>query len=328
MPPATARVIDSRTVRLLVAVLALSTFAVACNVERLTRPGGPGGGPAGLPKLTWAPPALNAPVTKLAIRTRGGHYDGAGRDCRVTFPDAAVTRRTDIEGCHDVVIVGGEIRLGGSVSVDSTDGVGLWVRDFTGVAHIEGLRIRGAGLSDGLWISSAADGATAQVENVRVDAVHAARPVTSCMDVPHPHPDLIQLFQGPETLRLDRFTGYTPYTGLYVNSGATSPRKITERLQLRNGNIELLNGKCGIASLFDERTLAAATPTTIANFWGQPNGRGTVAFYPYRKFRPEEPEGQVSPRWWGGFKIGDPPAGDFVPAARVGLDYRSPGYVR
>ena len=61
------------------------------------------------------------------------------------FPGTAVTRRTDIEGCHDVVIRGGEINLGGSVVVDSTAGVGLWVRDFTGVAHIEGLRIRGAG---------------------------------------------------------------------------------------------------------------------------------------------------------------------------------------
>ena len=61
--------------------------------------------------------------------------------------------------------------------------------------------------------------------------MHAARPVTDCVGVPHPHPDLIQLFQGPETLRLDRFTGYTPYQGLYVNSGATLPRKITERLR-------------------------------------------------------------------------------------------------
>ena len=243
------------------------------------------------------------------------------------FPSTAVTRRTDIVGCRDVVIVGGEINIGGSVGLGSTAGVGLWVRDFIGVAHIEGLRIRGSGLSDALWVSSSADNSTAQIENVRVDSVQAARPVTDCKTVPDPHPDLIQLFKGPETLRLDRFTGYTSYQGLYINSGADLPRKITERVDIRNGNIELLNGRCGIASLFDLRTLYAGSPTSITNFWGQPNGRGTAAFYPYRTHKPDDPNGIVAGSWWGDFQIGDPPGGDFVPATRAGLGYRSPGYL-
>ena len=145
--------------------------------------------------------------------------------------------------------------------------------------------------------------------------------------MPDPHPDLIQLFQGPETLRVDRFTGYTAYQGLYVNSGANLPRKITERIDLRNGNIELLNGRCTIAALFDQRTLAAGSPNSIVNFWGQPNGRGTAAFHPYRTRKPDDPNGLVAGSWWGAFKIGDPPQGDFVPATRVGLGYSPPGYL-
>lgn len=322
--------------RLIVAIVGLmvlvaSLFAVACNLDR--RPQGvvipiPSSTPPGSgSRLTWRPPALNAPITDIAVRTSGGRYEGAGRDCYVRFPGAAVTRRTDIVGCRDVVIVGGEVNLAGFVVAGSTAGVGLWVRDFAGVAHIEGLRFRGSGLSDALWVSSSADNSTAQVENVRVDAVHATRPVTACTNVPAPHPDLIQLFKGPETLRLDRFTGYTNYQGLYINSGVELPRKITERVDLRNGNIELLNGRCGIASLFDLRTLYAGSPTSITNFWGQPNGRGTAAFYPYRTHKPDDPNGIVAGSWWGGFTIGDPPGGDFVPATRAGLGYRSPGYL-
>ena len=169
--------------RLIVAILAVcafavSLFAVACSLDRAGS--STGGAQSSGPRLTWPPPSLNAPVSEISVRTSGGLYRGGGRDCRVRFPGAAVTRRTDIVGCHDVVIVGGDLNIGGSVVVGSTAGVGLWVKDFTGLAHIEGLRIRGSGLSDALWISSGADNATAQVENVRVDAVRAARPVTDC----------------------------------------------------------------------------------------------------------------------------------------------------
>ncbi len=304
--------------RLLMVLLAVSAVVTACGSQESTEP------PSG---LAWSPPSLSPPVSKIAVRTTGGRYDGAGRDCRVRLPARPVTARTDIVRCRNLVLIGGEVRIPGKVETGSTAGVGLWLRDFTGVAHLEGVRLRGTGLSDGLWISSAAPGAAAQVENVRVDEVHAAEPVTKCLGVPDPHPDLIQLFKGPETLRIDHFTGYTTYQGLYPDSGAERPTTITKRIDLRNGNIELIDGRCAIADLFDPKTLAAGSPTSMRNFWAQPNGRGAAAFYPYRAVKPDDPDGLVDSRWWGGFRLGDPPGGDFVPPGGAGLGYRSPGYL-
>jgi hypothetical protein len=329
--------LSSAAVRLLVALAVVVPATAALVLAGLAGSDGDGGRPAAGARdgarLTWAPPRLDPPVRRVSVPEEGGTWGpfGPSTDCLVQFPLIPVEARVTVRGCHDVVAIGGEIAIGGAVREGSTDGVGLHVEDWTGVAHLEGIRLRGSGLSDGLWISSRYAGSVAQVESVRVDEVHGAysEPLRSCLDVPAPHPDLIQQWRGPETVRIDRFTGYTSYQGLYPNSGGTrTSRRLTRTYDIRNGNVELIDGMCGIASLFDRATLAAGSPTRIRNFWGQPNGRGPAAFHPYRERQPADPDGLVDRSWWGDVRIGDPPGGDFVPPDAAGRGYESPGYRR
>ena len=70
-----------------------------------------------------------------------------------------------------------------------------------------------------------------------------------------------------------------------------SPVKRSSR---KVGNIELLNVSAVRLAVRRKDTGGSATHVD-RELLGEPDGRGTVAFYPYRKFRPEDPEGQVSP---------------------------------
>jgi hypothetical protein len=285
----------------------------------------PGGGPG--PKLAWAPPRLDDPE-RVTVPPGGGTWGfptpiPADRDCVVDLPDTVpVTGPVIVVGCRDVVVIGGQVVRRGRVSPGSTDGVGIWIRDWSGTAHLEGLRLGGSGLSDALWLSSFRSGSTAQVENVRVDGVRGVYrpPLPDCAPAPpQPHPDLIQLFQGPERLLLDRFTGYTTYQGIFDDSGDERPRRILRDLTIRRSNIELVDGRCGAASIVEGSVTArAGSPTTLHRFYVEDNGRGRPALIPNVR---------SDPSWWGGVTGGRPPGGDFAQAADVGLGYRSPGYL-
>jgi hypothetical protein len=187
---------------------------------------------------------------------------------------------------------------------------------------VEGLRLGGAGLSDALWLSSPVEGSTAQVENVRVDGIYGAYtpPLARCAPPPpDPHPDLIQLFQGPERLRIDRFTGYTTYQGIFDDSGGKRPRRILRELTVRRSNIALVDGRCTGASLVEgSATQRAGSPTRLERFYVADNGRGRPALIP---------SAAEDPSWWGEVIRGRPPRGDFVRVRDAGLGYESPGYL-
>jgi hypothetical protein len=272
--------------------------------------------------LAWAPPELRQPQ-EITVSADGGAWVlPRDRDCLIDLPDTrAVTRPVIVRGCRNVVLIGGEVDHDGRLRPGDLTGIGIWLDGWTGTAHVEGVRLGGSGLSDALWLSSPHAGSTAQVENVRVDHVQGAYdiPLARCAPPPpDPHPDLIQLFQGPERLRIDRFTGYTTYQGIFDDSGEKTPRRILRELTVSRSNVELTGGGCSAAAVVPGSvTERAGSPTRLDRFWVEDNGRGSPALIPSRA---------AEPSWWGNARRGRPPGGDFVTAGDAGLEYESPGY--
>jgi hypothetical protein len=171
----------------------------------------------------------------------------------------------------------------------------------TGVVHVEGLRIRGAGLSEGIDLDERL-GAIVQLENNRVEGIHA-RDERNFTDN---HPDVVQSWAGPAVLRIDGLTATTDYQGLFLNPAQFG--RASRMVDLRRVNI---------AGLPTARYLlwqAEPFPIRSTDVWINPaKGR---------------PLGQVfwpSHSPWAGVRVGSPPR-DFVPRSSVGTGYRSPGY--
>jgi hypothetical protein len=135
-----------------------------------------------------------------------------------------------VHGGHNVVIVGGEIRIGWQgEQPNHNDRRGLLLKDQTGVAHVEGLRIGGRDLGEGIDLDQR-KGATVQLVNVSIGTVRA-RDERNFSDT---HPDLVQSWAGPRRLRIDGLRGRTGYQGLFL-----LPRQFQGDLDVRE--IDLRN---------------------------------------------------------------------------------------
>ena len=65
------------------------------------------------PALTWPPPALRGPIG-IEVPPQGGMWtQPPDRDCRIDMPKVPVTDTVKVVGCHNVVLIGGETRIGG-----------------------------------------------------------------------------------------------------------------------------------------------------------------------------------------------------------------------
>lgn len=179
--------------------------------------------PDGSKRLFWAPPTLSDPVTITLdpVPSSSTISLDTTKDYRIVLPDEPVKRALTIVGGRNVVLIGGEISIpyqGADPSIQSRRG--LYIVDATGIVHIEGLLIRGDDLSEGIQIN--APEAIVQVQNVRIDGVHARDQVSFSDN----HPDLIQTWGSVGELRVDRFTGSTDYQGLFFKAdfnGAHGP---------------------------------------------------------------------------------------------------------
>lgn len=143
------------------------------------------------------------------------------RDYRVELPEVLTSHDgLVISGGRNVTLIGGEIapRRDGSKdkspeSKDQDDndqsGVvrGLYLKDQTGTVHIEGLRITGDDLEEGINLSQT-KGAVVQLANIAVDTVHGSQDGA--------HADVIQTWAGPKTLKIDRLVGKSQYQGFFL----------------------------------------------------------------------------------------------------------------
>jgi hypothetical protein len=276
------------------------------------------------PPLTWAPPALQNPITRHVDVTGGLGTLDATRDYVLIMPSAPRTEALVINGGRNVVLIGGEVAIpyqGTSPTITSRRA--LYIANSTGTVHVEGLLLHGDDISEGIQIN--APSAVVQIQNVSVRNVHARDQVRFSDN----HPDVIQTWGGVGELRVDGLTGESDYQGLFFKADFNGPHG---RVRLRNVNLR-------------------AMPTTRYQFWMDGTGGGypTVTLDgvwvqpgPNRSFGktvwPDVDHAQHPVRivdgaasWptlpvTGVVRQGTPPGGDFVPASSVGLGYVSPGY--
>jgi hypothetical protein len=264
-------------------------------------------------RLLWAPPSLDDPITvQAASAPRSG--DNAhqlnlspSRDYLVRMPPGPLVGGLTIQGGHNVVLIGGEIDVpmqpGNPPSINSRRG--LYLKGQTGTVHVEGLLIQGPDLSEGIDLDERL-GAVVQVENVRVEGVHA-RDESGFTDN---HPDVLQTWAGPAELRVDRLSGSTDYQGFFLapnQFGAQPPpRQVTlSRVDVRGAN-------CCYGFLLWQQ---GSFPIYTNDVWITPHPSRSLAHSLW-----------PTPAPWSGVREGSPPGGEFVPAGVAGPSYISPGY--
>jgi hypothetical protein len=228
------------------------------------------------------------------------------------MPDTPLTGRGGlvIEGGHNVVLIGGEIDIpmqpGNPPSSDSRRG--LYLNNQTGTVHVEGLLIQGPDLSEGINLSEPL-GAVVQIENVRVDDVHA-RDEAEFSDN---HPDVLQTWAGPAELRVDRLSGSSGYQGLFLApnqfGSQPPPRQVTlSHVDLRG---TATPKPCYCFLLWKDGSF----PINTEDVWlmPHPGDEFSHTLWP-------------SAAQWSKVRRGPPPGGEFVPAGVAGTSYASPGY--
>ena len=285
--------------------------------------GEPASDPAG-EKLTWAPPTLRLPTT-IEVGPEGGQFNLApGKDYVVQIGDVSAVGGVRLIGGRNVVVIGGHITIpwaGGSASIG--DRLALYLKNQTGTVHVEGLLIDNAGgdLSEGIQIN--APQAVVQIQNVRIDGIHARDEVNWSDN----HPDLVQPWGGVQALRIDRFTGETDYQGFFLVGSAGPIGKV----DLRDVNVV---GTDTSRYLFWQED---GVPVNLQNVWFAPAPKrslGTSVWPDKNATAPRtatvNDDGSV--QWLpvtgitGVILPGSPGGRDFVPASTVGTSYVTPGY--
>lgn len=309
---------------LIIAALAIGSFQLLSTTSEK-----PQVQASGDSRLTWSPPTLTNPETRN-IGTLGATYNlDPGKDYIMKMPSTPVTRgKVSIVGGRNIHIIGGEFNIQGQPNNATISQRTMFlIKDSTGIVHIEGILGRGEDLSEGIQID--ADNAIVQIQNVRIEHIHANDQVGFTDN----HPDLIQTYGGVKELRLDKFTGSTDYQGFLMQPEYNShqgPTRIkrtnivgdpTARyLYWMSQNKGILDGPIIFEDFWVDvptqragglkKALWPESATTIAT---DSNGR-LYATYNY------------TPAVTGRITEGLPPGGDFVPAGVAGIGYVSPGY--
>lgn len=296
--------------------------------------------PPGLEKLAWAPPKLHR--AKVVHAPNGENPAilrlDPQRDYVVKLPRHGLRGTLEINGGHNVVVMGGEVKVPSSANqtdngADGTD-TAIYVRASTGTVHIEGVLIRADDdtLYDGIDVN--APEATVQVENVRVEDVYGSR--TSM------HADVIQTWGGVKQLDVDGLTAHGDYQGLtiapdlgpvgsvhlkHVDLTAEAAPPSLARVTVGGGIMLWLTSgtdTCNSATVTLKHVFIANRTSRIRStntVWPSPTS-GLECAPAVADGRIEWPTLPVS----GAVTIGAPPHGSFVPEGVPGNGYHSPGY--
>jgi hypothetical protein len=275
------------------------------------------------PRLRWAPPPLNDPVTlHLGNGFTVAELD-EGSDYVIDLPKERTFGGVVVKGGHNVVIKGGRIVIP-TDGVEDAERTGVYVKDATGTVHLEGIRVVAKGPGDGVVVN--APKAVVQIENVRVEGIKGSFEGF--------HADVVQPWGGARELRIDRLTGTSDYQGLQIPAdlqpiGSATVRHANMRFAGRDAAggflIWLTTGADSCRSypvtLSDVYVRPRPGRSFAQSVWPSPESglacgaqiRGGTARWPALPVR-------------GEVRQGLPPGGDFVPRAAAGADYVSPGY--
>jgi hypothetical protein len=270
--------------------------------------------------------------------------EGGSQDCKVNLPAVPITFAVKTLGCNDIEIIGGEIDLSARWRDDGAPGCGsenrekedygLFLQNWSGTAHVEGLKLTGAGLSDGIDFASGGGpnpNAMIQIENVWVDTLH---PTGSDPDGCE-HPDSVQTWQGPDVIRLDKITTWSNFQGINVDSNAlfaqgakgSHERDRASAIRIKRTNVRLDTGFGNGTACFAAYSpyLAASTSLYRSHCAAGDRPWGS-AMYPNGNW------GNDYDQWWGSGTAEVPVTRGLVPGIRnevapdeVGVAYPDPG---
>ena len=241
-------------------------------------------------RLSWAAPELDNP-TVVDVTTEDTSIElEDDRDYVIVLPEDGLESDGGLalKGGNDVVLMGGRI---------IAEERALYLIDQTGTMHVEGLSIGGEGLAEGINLDQR-KGAVVQLQNIHVDMVTG--------EEDGDHADLLQVWAGPEVLRIDGFTGNTGYQGFFLlphQFGDVDTRDWDFRRVVLTGNED---------SAYLMWTEDDADWFTFTDVYVVPAED---------KDRDQLLEGPLDD-----VVIGEPDRSVEMPAGEPGVDYESPGY--
>lgn len=201
--------------------------------------------------LTWAPPTLVTPTT-VTVPVGGQLELKNDTDYIINARAAKTTEPIRIRGGRNIHLIGAHIEISGIDAPSEIASVGVNIEEnpFTTsdpvraggasvdgrTVHIEGVRIDGTSLSQG--IRTDAPTAIIQLQNIYVGTVRFKnsdhRDGTN--NLPINHPDIIQTYGSQKELRIDRFTGSSAYQGLFFKEDHTD--RVMGPMRLRRVNVK------------------------------------------------------------------------------------------
>jgi hypothetical protein len=349
------------------------------NKPRLVLSWTPEGPPPSGDLLTWAPPGTTGyTVLNLDGPSRNdtnNTIDLADNTDYVINLNGVFPVGLRIRGGRNIVIIGGEFNItqkwgdGGS---EQNQGALLFMDSLTAqnpgrIIHVEGIYGHGYYFSDGIRGGTSLGDPPSRfdlrVQNTRIEQGMWGRDTG---EGPGTHPDIIQLYGGAASLKVDKLTGISTYQGFLVyNDRGQTDEVWMRRVDMRNQDPNNTSVEYGDpnaptprpANYFDTR------PNSLLNWGGSgvydvPNMRidtPTVWFdhhFPFATTGIVSPSANVTlgadalgtylyydsdvPQWkdWSGATAqaariyeGSPAGGDYVPATVPGDNYVSPGYL-
>ena len=268
------------------------------------------------------------------------------KDWIVKLPSVPVVGGLDINGGHNVIIIGGEIDLPTPCTTDNNVCHGINISrnsNSTGEVYIEGVLIRNPDPThskysgDGIDVNTSAT-ANVTIQNVRIEGIDGCDANGNSA-----HADVFQPYGAKgAVIHVDHLTGTTDFQGMEINPDTASPSSGI----YKNVNMNVLSnphsgcpgygGNHYVWWLTAGNSTCTTYPMTLTNVYAsEPNGSlQHNAVWPdtssslacdaqYSSGLATWPKlASVS----GGVRNGLPPGGDFVPAGRAGINYVSPGY--
>jgi hypothetical protein len=290
-------------------------------------------------KLHYAPPKLVNPITIELGNGFTSNTLSKTQDYIIKLPKVKKIGSTYLIGGHNIVIVGGWITIPTTTDLSNTaPSRGIYIKDNTGIVHIEGVLIDGSGGAQSDGIDTMSPNTTLQVENVRVDGIYGFYDQF--------HADVIQTFGGVKDLRVDKLTGYSGYQGLQIDydAGPTGSAEISRVNLVSTGTQIWSDPKQGINHnnggtliwLTPMDNCKANYPITFQDVYVQPRAVRNLGMSVWPPTNDAvcpsvvNADGSVSfPHLpvTGVVKNGAPPSGDYVPSGVAGVNYVSPGYI-
>jgi hypothetical protein len=314
--------------------------------------GGPDGAPGGGGStsanderglLEWAPPRLTSPKTIVLQSGLDPDYIWLppNQDAIIKFPPGGIHGAVEIDGGHNVVMIGGSITVPSSANQsdnnsDDTDQA-IYIRQSTGTVHIEGIQITGDPNTQFDGIDINAPSASVQLENIRVTNLWGSDTTQ--------HADVVQTWGGVGTLRIDRLSADGDYQGLTIDPdlGPVGPVDI-EDVDLTYEAIPsalapiTVGGGYMIWLTKGVTSCSAPAQTTFSNVYVYDESqrvRASNTIWPPSVGTNLPCAGEVSgtTATWnnlavtGHVTLTAPPSGPFVPVGVAGDSYRPLGYI-